>query len=174
MYSSGEFLCLFLKTFRKNINYASQLFTDNGSIKQWHEFKREHNPHESFYFQWLQLIDSIPQRWKIIIKGNYENATNLIIHDHHLVKGSRVITIDKLTLTEIYSILISRAQNKPSSNIYFENLYNDYDIDWTAIYMLPRLITYNTYMRSFQYKILIFSTKISYFWNKAISSVFFL
>ena len=25
-------------------------------------FKREHNLHESFYFQWLQLIDSIPQR----------------------------------------------------------------------------------------------------------------
>ena len=57
-----------------------------------------------------------------MIKENYENATNLIIHDHHLVKGSRVITIDKLTSTEIYSILISRAQNKPSSNIHFDNL----------------------------------------------------
>ena len=105
----------FLKFSEKNINYVSQLFSDNGSIKQWHEFKREHNLHESFYFQWLQLIDSIPQRWKIIIKENYENAINLIIHDHHLVKGSRVITLDKLTSTGIYSILISRAQNKPSS-----------------------------------------------------------
>ena len=55
--------------------------------------------------------------------------TSLIIHDHHLVKGSRVITLDQLTSTEIYSILISRAQNKPSSNIYFKNLYNDYNID---------------------------------------------
>ena len=68
------------------------------------------NWHESFYFQWLQLIDSIPQRQKIIIKENYENATNLIIHDHHLVKGSRIITLDKLTSTGIYSILISRAR----------------------------------------------------------------
>ena len=49
--------------------------------------------------------------------------------------------------------MISRAQNKRSSNIYFQNLYNDYNIDWTAIYMLPRLITYNTSMTSFQYKI---------------------
>ena len=144
----------FLKFSEKNINYVFQLFSGNGSIKQWHEFKREHNLHECFYFQWLQLIDSIPQRWKTIIKENYENPTNLIIHDHHLVKHSRVITLDKLTSTEIYSILISRAQNKPSSNIYFENLYNDYNIDWTAIYTLPRLITNNTYMRSFQYKIL--------------------
>ena len=50
--------------------------------------------------------------------------------------------------------MISRAQNKASSNIYFENIYIDYNTDWTAIYMLPHLITYNTYMRSFQYKIL--------------------
>ena len=71
-----------------------------------------------------------------------------------MLQGSRVITLDKLTSTEIYSILISRAQHKPLSNIYLENLYNDYNIDWTAIYMLPHLITNNTYMRSFQYKIL--------------------
>ena len=59
---------------------------------------------ENFYFQWLQLIDSIPQRRKIIIKENYENAINLIIHDHHLGKGSRVTSLDKLTSTETFYI----------------------------------------------------------------------
>ena len=68
----------------------------------------------------MQLIDSIPGRWRFIIKENYENDTNLIIHDHHLIKGSRVITLDKLTLTKMYSILISKVQNKPFSDIYFE------------------------------------------------------
>ena len=82
------------------------------------------------------------------------HATNLIIHDHHLIKSSRVITLDKLTSSEIYSMLNLKVQNKPSSNIYFENLFNDYNIDWTGIYMLPRLLTCNTYMRFFQYKIL--------------------
>ena len=101
----------FLMFSEKKINYASQLFSDNGSIKQWHEFKTEHNLDESFCFQWLQLIDSVPHRRKTIITENYENAINLIIHDHHSVKGSRVITLDKLTSTEMYSILISRTQN---------------------------------------------------------------
>ena len=78
----------------------------------------------------------------------------MIIHDHPLIKGSRITTLVKLTPTKIYSIFIPKVQNKPSSNIYFENLFNDYNIDWEAIYMLPRLVTYNTYMRSFQYKIL--------------------
>ena len=50
-------------------------------------------------------------------------------HDHHLIKGSRVITLDKLTSTEIYYILILKVQNKPSSNIYFHNLFNGNDID---------------------------------------------
>ena len=60
----------------------------------------------------------------------------------------------KLISTGIYRILILRAPNKPSFNICFENLYNDYNTGWAAIYMLPRLITYNTYMQSFQDKIL--------------------
>ena len=34
-------------------------------------------------------------------KKNCENATNLIIHDHQLMTGSRVITLDKLTSTKI-------------------------------------------------------------------------
>ena len=49
----------------------------------------EHNLHKSFYFQWLQLIDCILERLKIIIKENHENATNLIIYGYLLVKGSR-------------------------------------------------------------------------------------
>ena len=88
------------------------------------------------------------------LKGNNEIGANLITHDHYLIKGSRVITLIKLISTEIYSILILKVQNRPSSNICFKNLFNDNNIDWAAIYMLPRLVTHNTYMRSFQYKIL--------------------
>ena len=142
----------FLTFFEKSIDYVSQGFSDNGSIKKWREFKRECNLNESSYFNWVQLVDSISERWKFIIKEKYESATNLIIHDHQLIKGSRVLTLVKVTPTEIYSILISRVQDKPSSNIYFENLFNDYNIDWTAIYMLPRHVTYNSYMWSFQYE----------------------
>ena len=81
------------------------------------EFKIEYNLHEGSYFKRLQLVNTIPGRWKFIIRQNYENATNLIIHDYHLIKGSRVVTLDKLTSTEIYSILISKVQSKPSFNI---------------------------------------------------------
>ena len=54
----------------------------------------------------------------------------------------------------LYSKLILKVQNKHSYNIYFENLFNDNDIDWAAIYMQPHLVTHDIFMRSFQYKIL--------------------
>ena len=74
-------------------------------------------------------------------------------------------------------MLILKVKNIPFFNIYFENLFNYDDIDWTEIYMLPRLVTHNTYMRSFQYKILnniLYLEKTSYIWNKVISTVFFM
>ena len=135
----------------KNINYVSQLFRPDGSIKKWHELKTEHELHESSYFQWLQLISAIPEGWKFIIKETHESTTNLIIHDHHVIKGSRILTLDKLSSTEIYAILISKVQNK-LFRFYFENLFNDND--WVTMFMLPCLATCNSYMRSFQYKLL--------------------
>ena len=51
---------------------------DNGSMKKWYDFKGEYNLHESSYFKRLQLIDSTPERRKIIMKENYENATYLL------------------------------------------------------------------------------------------------
>ena len=81
-----------------------QPFSDSGSIKLWYEFKRVHL-HESFNFQWLQLCS----RSKFITKENYENVTNLTIHDHCLVKGSAVITLHKLTSIEISSTLILKS-----------------------------------------------------------------
>ena len=60
---------------------------------------------------------------------NNKIAADLITYEHNLIKGSRVITLDKLISTEIYSILILKIQNKPSTNIYFKNLFNHDDID---------------------------------------------
>ena len=144
----------FSRSSEKIINHVSQLSNNNLSIKKWHKFKTEYDLHQKCYFQWVQLIDHIPEKWKFIIKKYNEVASNLITHYHHLIKGSRVITLRKLTSTEMYSILILKAQNKPFSNICFEKFFIDDDIDWFAIFILPRLVTHNTYMTSFQYNIL--------------------
>ena len=60
----------------------------------------------------MQLIDSITEKWKFISKKPNEIGANPITHDYHLIKGSRVITLDKLISTKICSILILMLQNK--------------------------------------------------------------
>ena len=41
----------FLTLSEKSINYVSHFFSDNDSIRKWHEFKREYNLHENSYFK---------------------------------------------------------------------------------------------------------------------------
>ena len=117
----------------------------NGSIPEWIQPK----------WKFLLSMDTINRLYSRKIEAFYERKIwkCYFYHSWSSLKGSRVITLDKLTSTEIYSILISKVQNKLSSNIYFESLFNDYNIYWIEIYVLPRFVAYNTYMQSFQCKI---------------------
>ena len=91
---------------------------------------------------------------KITIKQSSSDAKNLIIHGHYLIKGSRILILEKLISKELYQILISSRTNKVTSVTYFETKFNRNSLNWTKIFLLPRLTTYNTYLRSFQYKLL--------------------
>ena len=96
-----------------------------------------------FHKSGRQLLNRIPG-----------NVSDLLIHDHHLIKGMRILTLEKLTSNELYSILITKFTNKPSSNIYFEKTFPNMKLDWRNIYILPCITTVNTYLPSFQYKLL--------------------
>ena len=41
-------------------------------------------------------------------------------------KNARILTLEKLTAKEIYSILISSLKNKPTPQSYFENSFPNY------------------------------------------------
>ena len=54
----------------------------------------------------------MPKKWKLTIKQSSSDAKNLIIHGHHLIKGSRILILEKLTSKDLYQILISSRTNK--------------------------------------------------------------
>ena len=111
------------------------------------------SPNET-YFQWLQPKHNTSQMWKTNTEQNLGNVRNLLIQDHHLIKEARILTLEKLSSEELYSMLITKVIDKPSSNVYFENVFPNTKFDWTKMDILNRIKTINMYLRSFQYKIL--------------------
>ena len=101
----------------------------------------------------MQLINSIPLNWRNIIKNNY-SSTNLLLLNHHLVKKNNLISLDKLHCRELQNIFVYTSPHKPTSQIYFENLFREQDLNWKEIYLLPRKVSLDCYVRSFQYKVL--------------------
>ena len=107
----------------KNIHFLSQLF-EGGTLKSWSDLKIKYNLTNETYLQWLQLKHAIPHNWKAIIKQNPDNASSFLIHDYHFIKGVRMLTLEKLSSKELYSILIRKFTNKPSSKVNFEKIFS--------------------------------------------------
>ena len=133
----------------KGINFLSQLF-ENGRIISWINLKDRYELKNNTFFQWAQLKHAIPPGWKKIIFDYNDINENDLCQNHHVIKGARILPLDKLSSKEIYSILISNIVNKPTSNIYFEKLFENTTLDWNKIYLSPRLATIDTTLRSFQ------------------------
>ena len=53
-----------------NLNYVNQMFPDMRNPREWTKLKHEFNSNINIYFHWMQLIHSIPQKSKNIIKNN--------------------------------------------------------------------------------------------------------
>ena len=106
------------------------------------------------FFRWVQLKHAIPTRWKTLISNYSDNDEENLCQNHHIIKGARIFSADKLSSKEIYSVLISNIVNKPTSNTYFEKLFENTTLDLSKIYLLPPLATIDITLDSFQYNIL--------------------
>ena len=51
-----------IEKFEVDLNIEPGISFINGSIKKWHKFKRRYDLPQNSYFQWVQLIDSIPEK----------------------------------------------------------------------------------------------------------------
>ena len=99
----------------KNINFVTQLFNTDGSVKNWNILKTEYTLQNKDQFCWLQIINAIPEMWKKYIKQTSENTGLLVVKDHHLLRGLGFIVLEKLGSKELYSLLISAIEHQPTS-----------------------------------------------------------
>ena len=146
---------IFLKKFSdKNINFVYSIVSETGSIKKWETIKAEFHLQNEDYFKYMQLVDAIPISWKNKIK-NFNNSTDfLLCTDHHITRKSRMLCLEKLISKELYVLMISNDNLLPSSQNYFNNMFTNCNLLWEQIYLLPRKVTIDSFLRCFQYKII--------------------
>ena len=95
-------------------------------------------------FKWLQLIHALPGEWKEAISVHDGILENLLIQDHHLIKKNQILCLTKFNSNELYKIQIIIKYKKPTSQSYFENFFNNSNLGWKGIYLLPRIATVDT------------------------------
>ena len=77
----------------------------------------------------------------------------MVFEGDHLIKNHQIYCLDKLSSKEICRILIELTDLKPSQ-IYYKNIFQNSNLDWKTIYTLPRIVTKDSRLRVFQYKLL--------------------
>ena len=118
-------------------------------------------------------MNAIPLNLKTIIKHNCSSA-NLLLLNHHLIKKNNLISLNKLHCRELYDVLVYTSPDQPTSLVYFENLFREQELNWKEIYILPRKVSLDCNVRSFQYKVLnnvLYLNKKMFIFGKSPSSL---
>ena len=82
-----------------------------------------------------------------------DNISDVIINEHHLIKKHQIYCLEKLNSRELYNLQLILNVEKPTAHTYFEKKFQNPDLEWKDIYILPRCVTINTNLRIFQYKL---------------------
>ena len=95
----------------------------------------------------MQLPPAPHKLWKLHLKRFQLSTDKPFCSEHHLMRNSRMLTLEKLTAKEIYIILITLGNCKRYSQVYFDNLLKNSRLTWNEIYVLPHMVIVNSYLR---------------------------
>ena len=122
------------------------IMDEKGSILKWQEAKQKYDLNISSYLSWIGLVKSIPTAWKFNLRDSlFGNPLRIDLQNKSMACISSKMAYQKLI----------QPLSKPStSQLYFEKVLGFGKVEWEKVYMLPRIVTIESSLRSFQYKIL--------------------
>ena len=89
---------VYLKFFSvRNINFITQLFYLDGSLKTWKILKTEYSFQDKGHFCRLQRINILLQMWKKCIKETSKNTSWLLVKDQYLLWDFKIIILENLS-----------------------------------------------------------------------------
>ena len=97
-----------------NVDFVGDLYDSEGLILSWRDFSRINNTPPDMWFKYKQIIDAIPNEWKIIINENKRAfcESKGTLRDQHFLYLTRVIEMGRLSSKFFYIHLISKIKKK--------------------------------------------------------------
>ena len=87
----------------------------------------------------LQLVHAIINYWKKDTEYTTNNP-NLCNLNQHLIKCNQIHFVEKLTANELYLISSQYETTTPTSQKYFESMFQDFTLQWKySYYTLPQI-----------------------------------
>ena len=139
---------------QKNLNHIGDLFENNSKMRSWEDLRAKLGLDDNKKFYWRQIIHAIPRTCKEMVLKCDISIGDLIIKEYHLIKKHQIYCLEKLNTRELYNMLLILKVEKPTVQTYFEKIFQNPQLEWKDIYTLPGLVTINTSLRIFQYKLL--------------------
>ena len=130
----------------KGIKYIRDI-TQGNRFLSFDEVKQKFNLNNTEYLKYHKLIASIPTSWKVQIKEEEEVELN---QSHLINKIKSVVKPCKM----LYQIQMNKKDKPIKAHAKWEEKFQDENLDWKKIHMIPFNCTIDVKLRNFQYKFL--------------------
>ena len=139
--------------FSKGIITIGDLLSDDGIfLKGVKVLNANLSPIE--YFSLMSIVDAIPREWRQMIRQNTQHVPPYISDTIYLNLDNSEISLSKVSSKLLYKVFKNRKQVPPTAQKKFEEKFPYFSFNWNDIYSLPFIVTIETKIREFQYKIL--------------------
>ena len=98
------------------MNRAVDLFEKDGKLVMFHKLRQLGLP-DTLYFKWMQLIDAIPKKWKVMIRYHPNNSGLISKYSLYWQTESELCTIG-ISCKSMYDKLLKKIQTHLTSIKY--------------------------------------------------------
>ena len=147
-------LSLFEKhLFSKGIVTIGDLLSDTGIfLKGVKVLNANLSPIE--HFKLMSIVDAIRREWRQIIRQDTQHLPLHIGDTIYLKMENSEVALSKVSSKLLYNAFKSKKQVPPTAQKKFKEKFPQFPFDWKKIYSLPFIVTIETKIREFQYKVL--------------------
>ena len=141
------------KVMRKGIVTIGDLLSDTGVfLKSVNVLNAKLSP--VAFFKLIGIVDAIPSEWRLIIKQSTQHPCSHLSDKINLNIDNSETDLSKVSSRLLYNAFKKRKQVPPSAQKKMNEKFPELQVSWKEIYSLPFVVTIETKIREFQYKIL--------------------